>query len=79
MTLKNQLRVALFGLGRAGKFQLESIRSNPGVSLIHVVDTDLEKAKAVANEFGCEYGRSVDKPLSNAGIGALILACSKFQ
>ena len=58
MTLKNQLLVALFGLGRAGKFQLESIRSNPGVSLIHVVDTDLEKAKAVANEFGCEYGRS---------------------
>ena len=70
MTLKKQIRVALFGLGRAGKFQLESIRSNPGVSLIHVVDTDLEKAKAVANEFRCEYSHSVEEPLSNADIGS---------
>jgi myo-inositol 2-dehydrogenase/D-chiro-inositol 1-dehydrogenase len=74
MTLKKQLRVALFGLGRAGKFQLESIRSNPGVSLIHVVDTNLGKAKAVANEFRCEYSHSVEEPLSNADIDAVIIA-----
>ncbi len=74
MTLKGQLRVALFGLGRAGKFQLESIRSNPGVSLIHVVDTDIEKAKVVANEFECQYSRSVEETLSNSDIDAVIIA-----
>lgn len=74
MTQKIQLRVALLGLGRAGKFQLESIRSNPGVSLIHVVDTDLNKAKEIGEEFGCEYSSSTEKALSDDAVDSVVIA-----
>lgn len=68
------MNVALFGLGRAGSFQLASIRSNPEVSLIHVVDTDLKKTKAVSTEFGCEPSATIDGPLSDPSVDAIIVA-----
>jgi len=62
------------GLGRAGAFQLASIRSNPAVSLIHVVDTDLEKANIVSAEFACLPGATVDDALSDESVDAVIVA-----
>ncbi len=74
MTRINQLRVALIGLGRAGRFQLESIRSNPGVSLIHVVDTDAQRAKEVADEFDCECSSSMEEAIADSTVDAVIVA-----
>ncbi len=74
MTRLNQLQVALVGLGRAGRFQLESIRSNPGVSLIHVVDTDAERANAVAEEFACQCSSTIEKAIADDAVDAVIVA-----
>jgi len=48
-----EISVSLIGLGRAGGFHLESIRTLPGVRLGLVHDTDSNRAKQVAAETGC--------------------------
>lgn len=48
-----ELSVSLIGLGRAGGFHLESIRTLPGVRLGRVHDTDTDRAQEVAAATGC--------------------------
>ncbi len=74
MTDTKKLRVALFGLGRAGQFQIQSIRLSPGVVLSHVVDVDGERARGVAEEFGCAFSDTTDAALADPEVDAVIVA-----
>ena len=42
------LNVCLIGAGRAGHFHVDSINRTPGIQLIYIVDSSLEKAQALA-------------------------------
>jgi predicted dehydrogenase len=48
------LRAAVIGVGYLGAFHAEKYHSLPGVELIAVVDTNLDKAMQVASRFGAE-------------------------
>lgn len=51
--MKNELRVAVIGVGYLGRFHALIYSRMPGVDLVGVVDTDAERARSVANETGC--------------------------
>ena len=68
------LNVALIGLGRAGQFQLESIRALPEVTLKYAIDTNLDRANEVASEFGCGAISSPEQAYSDDQVDAVIVA-----
>lgn len=68
------LNVALIGLGRAGQFQLESIRTLPEVVLRHAIDTNWERAKEIASEIGCNATRSPEEAYADPEVDAVIVA-----
>lgn len=70
----SKLRVALFGLGRAGQFHLQSLRSIPNVELACVVDVDSAKATSVAAEMGCDIAATVEAAVSRDDVDATIIA-----
>mmetsp|Transcript_8046 Transcript_8046/g.18480 ORF Transcript_8046/g.18480 Transcript_8046/m.18480 type:complete len:350 (+) Transcript_8046:114-1163(+) len=71
---KGPVKVALVGLGRAGKFHVQSIVQAPGiVKLEWVVDIDMEKAKSVADELKCSH-TAVLKDALTADVDAVIIA-----
>ena len=74
MDSSEKLNMALFGLGRAGKFHIQSIQSIPGISLRCVVDVDESLAKRLAKELECNYATNVDGPLGQEDIDAVIVA-----
>jgi myo-inositol 2-dehydrogenase/D-chiro-inositol 1-dehydrogenase len=51
------IRVSLIGLGRAGGFHLESIRTLPGVRLGQVYDADTLRAEEIARQTGCRVAK----------------------
>jgi hypothetical protein len=59
--MAEQVRVAVVGTGYFGRFHADHYTRNPRARLVAVVDTDQERAKAVAGEFGevCE-ARAID-------------------
>jgi myo-inositol 2-dehydrogenase / D-chiro-inositol 1-dehydrogenase len=69
-----KLRLALFGLGRAGRFHLQSLRSASGLELRHVVDTDEALARRVGEENGCAWGTDRAVVLADADVDAVIVA-----
>ena len=74
MNLSEKKKIALFGLGRAGKFHIQSIQTIPGLRLKCVVDVDETKAKHLANELECDYATDADGPLGQEDIDAVIVA-----
>ena len=74
MAIPENLNIALLGLGRAGKFHIQSIRSIPGISLRCVVDVDESLARRLAKELQCDYSTDAEWPLGQADIDAVIVA-----
>ena len=53
-TLDGRLRVAVVGAGHLGRFHAKILAEDPLCRLVAVVDTNGERARAVAEEAGCE-------------------------
>lgn len=68
------LRLALFGLGRAGRFHLQSIRLAAGVKLLHVVDVDADVAEGVAAQYDCQWASDRQAALADPEVDAVIVA-----
>jgi predicted dehydrogenase len=49
-----KIRIAVIGTGYLGRFHAQKYAAMPDVELVAVVDTDLQRARAVAAETGCE-------------------------
>jgi predicted dehydrogenase len=52
--MADQVRVAVVGSGYFGRFHADHYSRNPRAKLVAVVDTDQERGRAVASEFGGE-------------------------
>src|SRR3990170_20412 len=52
--MADQVRVAVVGSGYFGRFHADHYARNPRAELVAVVDTDADRARAVAAEFGGE-------------------------
>lgn len=52
--MADQIRVAVVGAGYFGRFHADHYSRNPRAKLVAVVDTNEERARAVATEFGAE-------------------------
>ena len=74
MASSKNLKIALLGLGRAGKFHIQSIQSIPGISLRCVVDVDESLAKELAKELDCNYATDIEGPLGQPDVDAVIVA-----
>ena len=74
MDSQEKLNIALFGLGRAGKFHIQSIQSIPELNLKCVMDLNESVAKRVAKDLECSYSTDIDEPLSQNDIDAVIIA-----
>ena len=74
MASSEKLNIALVGLGRAGKFHIQSIQSIPGINLRCVVDVDESLAKRLAKDLECDHSTSAEGPLGQANIDAVIVA-----
>ncbi|MDP6795867.1 MAG: Gfo/Idh/MocA family oxidoreductase [Verrucomicrobiota bacterium] len=74
MASSEKLNMALLGLGRAGKFHIQSIQSIPGINLRCVVDVDESLAKHLAKDLECDYSTDAEGPLGQADIDAVIVA-----
>ena len=74
MDSQEKLNIALFGLGRAGKFHIQSIQSIPELNLKCVMDLNESVAKRVAKDLDCSYSTDIDEPLSQNDIDAVIIA-----
>jgi myo-inositol 2-dehydrogenase/D-chiro-inositol 1-dehydrogenase len=70
----SKLGIALLGLGRAGAFHLESIRSLRTARLCQVYDTDHTKAERIARETGCHSARDADEAIHAAGVDVVVIA-----
>lgn len=59
--MSERIRVAVIGVGYLGRFHALIYSRLPSVELIGVVDTDRDRARAVATEVGCaSYDRSAE-------------------
>lgn len=74
MISDNPFRIALIGLGRAGKFHLQSIRTLPQIELAHVVDVNPEQAKQIGEQFNCESSTNMVAALEDSSVDAVIVA-----
>ena len=52
--MADQIRTAVVGTGYFGRFHANHYTKNPDAKLVAVVDSDPERAKAMAEEFGCD-------------------------
>ena len=52
--MAEQIRTAVVGTGYFGRFHANHYTKNPDAKLVAVVDSDPERAKAMAEEFGCD-------------------------
>ncbi len=66
--------IALLGLGRAGAFHLENIRSLPAARLCQVYDVDRERAERVARETGAQAAPSAEEAIRAPGVDAVVIA-----
>lgn len=70
----SEIAVSLIGLGRAGGFHLESIRTLPGVRLAQVYDTDPTRADEVARETGCGVAKDPNEATGADGVDAVVVS-----
>jgi myo-inositol 2-dehydrogenase/D-chiro-inositol 1-dehydrogenase len=68
------IRVALIGLGRAGQFHLQSLRSMEGMQLVSVVDHDANLANEVASRHHCSAHTQLESALDDPELEAVIIA-----
>jgi len=52
--MADRIRTAVVGTGYFGRFHANHYTKNPDAKLVAVVDSDPDRAKAMAEEFGCE-------------------------
>ena len=68
-----QLKVAVVGAGYAGNLHLKRLLCNPRVSVVGVVDPDLQRCQAVAHEFNVSTFSSVDDLLVQSSLDASVI------
>jgi predicted dehydrogenase len=51
---QDKLAVGVVGVGHLGRHHARLYAANPDVTLVAVADRDLERARAIAKEYGCE-------------------------
>jgi myo-inositol 2-dehydrogenase / D-chiro-inositol 1-dehydrogenase len=71
---QKKYQVALVGLGRAGRFHIQSLQAISGMRLAHVIDTDPERAEEVALDQECQWSTNLDAILESPDIDAVIVA-----
>jgi myo-inositol 2-dehydrogenase/D-chiro-inositol 1-dehydrogenase len=69
-----KLAVALLGLGRAGRFHLQSLRGSGRARLVHVVDVDAARADEIAADHDCRGSTTPDAALADPQVDAVIVA-----
>ncbi|MEO1200619.1 MAG: Gfo/Idh/MocA family oxidoreductase [Pseudomonadota bacterium] len=52
--MTSRLRAAVVGVGYFGRFHAKHYAAHPDADLVCVVDADIARARAVADEFGCD-------------------------
>ena len=72
--MTSKLKVSLLGLGRAGRFHLESIRQLDEVILASVYDLNHERMQQVAEQFGCRAAAGVDEAVGHSDVDAVMVA-----
>lgn len=70
----SSLQVAVLGLGRAGRFHLESLRTLPNVDIGLVYDTDKGRSSHVAAEYGCAATETLQQAVNAPCVDAVIVA-----
>ncbi|MGB0766763.1 MAG: Gfo/Idh/MocA family oxidoreductase [Phycisphaeraceae bacterium] len=68
------LPVAVIGVGRMGRHHARTYHNLAGAELSAVVDHDLQRAEALAEEYGCAAYPSVDAMLAERAIKAATIA-----
>ncbi len=69
-----EIAVSLIGLGRAGGFHLESIRTLPGVRLAQVYDTDTRRAEEVATQTGGRVAKDPEEATAADDVDAVVVS-----
>jgi phthalate 4,5-cis-dihydrodiol dehydrogenase len=67
-------RVAVAGLGTAGRLMIPALRAHPGMALAAVADPVADVAEAVAAQFGVPAAGSVEQLVARDDIDAIYLA-----
>ncbi len=67
-------RLCLIGLGRAGRFHLQSLRMMEDARLAYVYDFDTARAEAVAQQYNCAAAKSVQDAIASKKVDAVIVA-----
>jgi len=67
--------ISLVGLGRSGNFHLTSIKNLAElVELKWAVDANIEVAKKIAKDMGCQFSKSIDASLKDPEVDIVIIA-----
>ena len=61
---KTPINVAVIGTGRMGTHHTRTAANAPFANLLAVVDVDQDRAKALADQYGCETCKDVDELLA---------------
>ena len=69
-----ETRICLLGLGRAGSFHLQSLRSMDDATIACVYDVDQAKAESIADKHGCIYAKTASDAIERDDIDAVIIA-----
>ena len=67
---------ALFGAGIIGSIHARNVASHARCRLAYIVDQDLTRAQALADQYGGEAVESIDAALGDGTVGAVIIASS---
>jgi len=67
-------KLALFGLGRAGQFHLQSIRALSQVRLKYLFDVDASRGPALAEEMNCQFTTDPHEIYADPEVEAVIVA-----
>jgi predicted dehydrogenase len=70
------LKVAVIGVGHLGTIHARIYSEYPGAELVGVVDHDLERAQALAEELGCEAARDVADLSSEIDCASVVVPTS---
>ncbi len=54
--MKKKIKIAVIGVGYLGNFHSEKYSKIPDVELVAVIDSNLERAKSIAERYGAQYG-----------------------
>ena len=66
--------VCLLGLGRAGKFHLQSLKMMDGAQLVCVHDLDTARSREIAKQTSCDVAASPEQAIGRTDVDAVIVA-----